>query len=185
MQLVTLVGVDMPIGLPESWGRPADDAARRFLGRRASTVFPTPPRSLLEATTYDQANALSRRELGRGLSRQTFNLFPKIREVDALMGPEHRSNGWSRSTRSAPSRSWPGKPLPPKRTADGAPAPVRAARGSGTAESSITDHCGAQLDDVLDAYAVLWSAERFARGEHVSTGRWSSTGSGLPMRIVT
>ena len=49
---------------------------------------------------------------------------------------------------------------------------------------------GARVDDVLDAFAVLWSAERFARGEHVVLGRDAQQGlvmhdeRGLPMRIV-
>src|SRR5262249_10923158 len=75
---ISAIGVDMPIGLPDVWGRSADVAARRFLGRRASTVFPTPPRPLISSTTYEEANARRRETYGRGLSRQTFNLFPKI-----------------------------------------------------------------------------------------------------------
>ena len=54
---VVVVGVDMPIGLPGQWGREADRQARQLLGRPgASSVFPTPPRSLLTATTYATAN---------------------------------------------------------------------------------------------------------------------------------
>jgi len=43
------VGVDVPIGLPESGYRAADLAAYRFVGARRSSVFMTPIRELLEA----------------------------------------------------------------------------------------------------------------------------------------
>ena len=43
---------------------------------------------------------------------------------------------------------------------------------------------GARFDDVLDAYAVLWTTERFARGEHVSFGDGARDERGILMRIV-
>ncbi len=43
---------------------------------------------------------------------------------------------------------------------------------------------GARFDDVLDAYAVLWSTERFTRGEHVSFGDGARDERGILMRIV-
>src|SRR4249919_390548 len=83
---VVVVGVDMPIGLPRAWGREADRQARQLLGRPgASSVFPTPPRSLLTATTYATANERSKSELGRGLTRQTYHLFERIKAVDRLV----------------------------------------------------------------------------------------------------
>lgn len=49
----------MPIGLGENGPRPCDQAARRFLGQRGSSVFPAPVRAVLAATTYVQACELS------------------------------------------------------------------------------------------------------------------------------
>lgn len=180
---ITVIGVDMPIGLPEVWGRSADDAARRFLGRRASTVFATPPRSLVTSIRYDVANARSREAYGRGLSRQTFNLFPKIRELDALMG----SDQVERVLEVHPECAFAvmaGGVLPPKRSPAG-----RVIR-----EHLLEEHFGdivrsrprgARVDDVLDAFAVLWSVERFARREHIVHGSGELDGRGLPMRIIT
>ena len=85
--LVSLA-VDMPIGLPGAGPRPADQAARRRLGPRRSSVFPTPVRATLGARDYPEALARSRAVDGRGLSKQAFNLLPKIAEVDAAMTPE-------------------------------------------------------------------------------------------------
>lgn len=82
-----VIAVDMPIGLPDSptpGGRACDRAARRLLGRRGSSVFSPPVRAALAAENYRQAIALN----GKGLSRQAFNLLPKLREVDGLVTPD-------------------------------------------------------------------------------------------------
>lgn len=78
--------VDMPIGLADTEPRRCEQAARQFLGRGfSSSVFPVPCRDTLDATDYPAANALNRALSGRGLSKQSWFLFPKIRELDALL----------------------------------------------------------------------------------------------------
>ena len=63
----------------------ADLEARRRLGPRRSSVFPAPARAVLAAATYEEACALSRAACGKAISKQLFNILPKIREVDALV----------------------------------------------------------------------------------------------------
>lgn len=81
------IAVDMPIGLldqAEPGGRSCDRVARILLGRaRASSVFTPPTRSALKARSYREAMRLN----GAGMSKQTFNIMGKIREVDELMQP--------------------------------------------------------------------------------------------------
>jgi predicted RNase H-like nuclease len=180
---ITVIGVDMPIGLPERWGRQADDAARRFLGRRSSTVFPTPPRSLLGEESFDAANARSRLEYGRGLPHQSFNLFPKIREIDALVRPEQGE----RVIEVHPECSFcamAGGPVPPKQTAEGRDQRLRLLEPR-YGDIVRSRPAGARIDDVLDAFAALWSSERFARAEHIVHGPVERDRRGLPMRIVS
>jgi predicted RNase H-like nuclease len=55
MRDVALIGVDIPIGLPESGARAADLAARAFVGPRRSSVFPTPTRVAIASATYADA----------------------------------------------------------------------------------------------------------------------------------
>jgi predicted RNase H-like nuclease len=43
---------------------------------------------------------------------------------------------------------------------------------------------GAAIDDMLDAYAVLWSVRRFQRGEHRTFGDGQRDARGIEMRIV-
>lgn len=54
-----VVAIDIPIGLPESGWRAADEAARSALGARRSSVFMTPPRVALSAATYAEGSALA------------------------------------------------------------------------------------------------------------------------------
>jgi predicted RNase H-like nuclease len=83
---VPCVAVDMPIGLlssPRPGGRDCDRTARALLGRQGSSVFSPPARPALAACEYREAQRLQ----GAGLSIQTWNIVPRIREVDAVMTP--------------------------------------------------------------------------------------------------
>lgn len=87
-----LILVDIPIGLPEGpGGRDADRRARELLGHpRGASVFPTPTRQTVQRTAqaprdYTAAAAKERRTAGKGISRQTFAIAPKIAEVDKTM----------------------------------------------------------------------------------------------------
>ena len=89
----TIIAVDIPIGLPDAsfvGGRSCDRAARQPLGARKSSVFSVPARAAVAETEYRKACEIAERHSDppRRISQQTFNLFPKIREVDALMTPE-------------------------------------------------------------------------------------------------
>ncbi|MEL6446483.1 MAG: DUF429 domain-containing protein [Pseudomonadota bacterium] len=79
--------VDMPIGLPSANvpERLCDTAARRLLGRRGSSVFPVPSRAALSARDYLEACNINAAELGRRLSKQTWNITAKIRELDEYL----------------------------------------------------------------------------------------------------
>lgn len=81
------VAVDMPIGLldrPVPGGRPCDREARALLRPpRASSVFSPPTRKALAARRYGDVAALN----GAGMSKEAFNILPKIREIDLLMRP--------------------------------------------------------------------------------------------------
>lgn len=88
-----LVCVDIPIGLSDGKRRECDLAAREVLrGQRASSVFPAPIRPCLSTNEYKVANAICRKFSGKGLSKQSFALLKKIRQVDDLMTPalQHR-----------------------------------------------------------------------------------------------
>ncbi len=77
--------VDIPIGLQAN-PRACDTLARQLLGRpRASSVFPPPARGALEHSCYAEASRRNRAVTGKGLTKQTFAIMPRIREVDDLL----------------------------------------------------------------------------------------------------
>jgi predicted RNase H-like nuclease len=82
-----LILLDVPIGLLDG-PRACDTLAKRLLGRQHSRVFPAPARSCLSAKSWSETNAISRRVAGVGLSKQAWNLVPRIREVDELLRRE-------------------------------------------------------------------------------------------------
>jgi predicted RNase H-like nuclease len=85
-----VVAVDMPIGLPERTGlggRAAENAVRPLLGARRSSVFSVPSRSAIYAVDYGEACriALETSDPPRKVSKQLFNIAPKIREADEAL----------------------------------------------------------------------------------------------------
>lgn len=88
-----VIAIDIPIGLPDMTGpggRSCDAAVRKFLGVRAASLFSVPSRSAVYSDDYGAACAEASRTSHppRKISKQAFNLFPKMREVDALMTPD-------------------------------------------------------------------------------------------------
>ena len=78
--------VDIPIGLPEgAESRTCDRDARRRLGRRGSSVFPAPARQVVGIDSFEDANRTSRAVAGKGISRQTFAIVQKVREIDSAL----------------------------------------------------------------------------------------------------
>lgn len=85
-----LIAVDMPIGLPDrvdGSGRGPEQRVRPLLGQRQSSVFSIPARAAVEALDYRDACrlALATSRPPRKVSKQGFHLFPRIREIDALL----------------------------------------------------------------------------------------------------
>ncbi len=84
-----LVCVDIPIGLSDGdKPRECDIAARQILGRRASSIFPPPIRPCLSAKDYKTTCKICYEYSGKKLTRQSFAIMDKIRQVDDLMTPE-------------------------------------------------------------------------------------------------
>ena len=88
--------VDIPIGLPngppESLERQCDKEARKFVVSRRSSVFPAPARTAISASlSYEEAAAVNKKALGKGLTKQAFAIFAKIRQVDELIRRDGRA----------------------------------------------------------------------------------------------
>ena len=79
--------LDMPIGLSNAKEERAFDfEARKVLGDRRSSIFPTPcKKAVYNKGTYEEDSEINLDVQGRKLSRQSWALIPKIREVDILL----------------------------------------------------------------------------------------------------
>ena len=176
------ISVDMPIGLPgriEGSGRACEMAVRPLLGERQSSVFSTPSRSAVAAGDYAAAcaEALQTSTPPRKVSKQCFMLFPRIREIDALLiaRPELRARVFETHPEVSFSRMKGGRPasLPKKIKSRPNPAGLKERTElllrAGLPETFVPlveqPPRGAGGDDVLDAVACAWSARRILRGE--------------------
>ena len=174
-----IIAIDMPIGLPERagiGGRRADIEARSKLGARRSSVFAVPARAAILENDYRLAcaAALHNSDPPRKVSKQTFNLFRKIREVDDLMTPTLQSRVvechpelafWAINNQ---------RPLDEPKKNKSRPHPAglelrrRLLRAAGVPDeflaATLFRICDAGPDDFLDACACAWSAERVLNG---------------------
>ncbi len=142
------IAVDMPMAFPSVGRRPAELQARRLLGRRASTVFFTPPRSSIEHG-WDEARSA-------GVSKQMWNLVPSIVEVEACREPT-----WIEVHPEVVFATLGGSPLPSKRTWDGAMARRAQLEAAGVRLPEDLGSAGtAAVDDVLDATACALVASK-------------------------
>ncbi|GDY32360.1 DUF429 domain-containing protein [Gandjariella thermophila] len=177
------VGVDVPIGLPEHGRRDCDVAAARRLGAARSSVFPAPVRAVLAVADHAEASELARAVDGRAISRQTWNLVPKIAEWARVLSSDER-----RIVEVHPELSFramaPRMSFAAKRTARGAGQRLAALRGFVDPALTLADlPAGPALDDALDALAAAWSAHRWAAGTAEVLGGTRAP-DGTSMRIV-
>ena len=171
----SIVAIDIPIGLSEDSARECDRLARKVLSpRRSSSVYPVPCRSAIRAETYEEACELNFRARGRRMSKQSFNIIPKIREVDGLMSPQvqdqvfetHPEVLFALLSGSAMQHN--------KKKPEGERERLRLLLAAGldlTVDevTRIRANLGVdkvQRDDVVDAAALLVSAHRISIGEN-------------------
>ncbi len=89
-----LILVDIPIGLRDKGPEPrlCDVEARKLLTRiRSSSIFPTPCRAVLGADSYQKAKKININLTGKGLSKQTWFITSKIKDVDLLLQNNKRA----------------------------------------------------------------------------------------------
>jgi len=193
------IAVDIPIGLPERTGyggRAAENAIRPLLGARQSSVFSVPSRAAIAATDYRQACtiALATSQPPRKISRQLFNIAPKIREVDECLRADAtlaarafevhpelafwRLNGDRALTQPKKVKSRPfGAGLAQRRD-------LLIAAGLPRALVETDPPQGAAADDLLDALACAVVARRIAAGTACSFPDPAPRDQyGLPMAI--
>lgn len=191
------VAIDIPIGLLDTVRlRACDDAARRCLSGRKSTVFAPPARYMLGARDYAEVRArvAQRRAVARetsGISAQAAGLLGKIEEVDGWIRRLPDPEPWLFECHPETSfRALAGEVLAPKTSATGALQRVRLVdrQFPGFLDALREDRDAAgrvSLIDMLDACAALWTAIRCRTGHRLILGDGTvDTEIGMPMRIA-
>lgn len=189
----TIIAIDIPIGLTDCDARHCDTLARKRLGpKRGTSVFPAPIRPALNASSYAQAKATSRAVQNKGISKQGWAIYPKIREIDdALRASADLRARVFEVHPEVTFSEWGGAPIvPPKRKAEGhairrtlidetfGPLAFESARASMARGDAAND-------DIADAFAALWTARRIVGGNARSLPDVPPFDrAGLPMRMV-
>lgn len=179
-------------GAAADGSRVIDCAARAYLGPRRNSVFSPPVRPAFGAADYLDAKERSRRssEHGLALSQQCYAILGKIDEVDQLMSPDLQH----RVVEVHPEVSF---------TALNGDVPLAEAKKSKAGRAMrvnllsqawgidvvaiVQQHSSkdAKPDDILDAMAACWTAERVLAGTAVRMPEQPPTDSrGLRMEIV-
>lgn len=164
---VVVVGIDIPIGLPDSGERAADRLARGRIGPRAPSVFATATRAALTSATHAEAVVANRELTGRGLSAQAYALRTKILQADAWVRTAGRP-----VIEVHPEVSFAalhgGHLVTKKSTPEGIVQRRAALEAQGIVLDGPLRRPRVGEDDVLDAAAAAWTARRHARGEAMS-----------------
>jgi predicted RNase H-like nuclease/predicted enzyme related to lactoylglutathione lyase len=155
-----VVAVDVPIGIPDEGVRPADEAARRFVGPRASSVFTTPIRPVLEADTYAEARRLATEVTGQSISAQSYALRRRILEVDEYAREDERV---IEVHPEVSFRELARRPLLSNHRTDGLAERRALLEEAGIDVPASVPRIGEP--DLLDATVAAWSARRYALGQ--------------------
>jgi predicted RNase H-like nuclease len=160
------IGVDMPLGLVERGWREADRLGAARLGPHRSRLFLVPPRAVWEAATHEEAVRRCRQltDPPAGCSRQAWGLREKLLPANELYAAQqHRLFEVHPEISFAELNG--GRPVAAsKKTWNGQLARRALLGGVGISLGLVTAGT-VPPDDILDAAAVAWSADRIARGQ--------------------
>lgn len=165
-----VVAIDLPIGLT-SGKRDADVQGLELLGPRRNSLFLMPPKELA-GLEYMNAQTLWQGKPGEGFSKQTWAILPTVL---AAADPIRRADPFgARIIEVHPELSFmemaEGRPMVySKRTWNGHRERLAVLASHGlSVPDEIGDLRNASPDDVLDAFAAAWTADRFWRDEALS-----------------
>jgi predicted RNase H-like nuclease len=171
-----IIAVDMPIGFSDDGRRTCESLVRTRLGDRQSSVFAVPTRAAVMCLDYREACTANARltDPPKKVSKQIFHIFPKMREIDALITPALQErvcevhpelSFWAMNGES---------PLPlPKKVKSRPHEPGLALRRALLVNAgfpydrlppSVYKSSQVGADDLLDACACAWSARRILEG---------------------
>ncbi len=192
-----LILIDIPIGFVEQGSEPrtCDKLARKYLTRaRSSSIFPVPCRAAIYADSYEQANEINRRKTGKGVSKQSWNITAKIREMDKLLQnePEAREIFMESMPEVCFTALNNDNPMVfYKKKKEGIQERLKVLEMKGSLHNSLFpkimnqfESSHVQEDDVVDALVLSLSASRGETSLRFLPPNYEKDATGLPMRIA-
>jgi len=156
-----LVVIDVPIGLLDHGTRLADQEARRLLRGRACCVFTAPLRPILSCADYSQARNLRVIIEGKSLTKQAWAIVPKVKEVDASLSCETQSGVREGHPEVSFAQMNGGEALAnSKHSAQGQHDRISLLTPHFSNIASVVRTHSRIAEDVIDAFAMLWTAQR-------------------------
>ena len=170
-----IIAIDMPIGFPDiarKGGRDCEVAARKLLPGKTSSVFSSPSRAALSAKDYPGACDVNSRNGGPRLSKQSFALFPKMREADAFKKSALGNRVYEAHPEVALAVLNRNPVVESKKTQDGRRIRLDILRRLGFPADLLEPHTYPKTriapDDLVDAAICAIVAQRIANGQHVT-----------------
>lgn len=163
--------IDIPIGLTESDGRICDNMARALLRHRHVCVFSAPIRPILHMTTRQQASQSAYEINRRRVGCQAWAIIPKIRAVDAIIAAQPLLQ--NRVFEVHPELSFlewnGGEPITQRKKSRLGRAIRQQLIGANLFANVRQSYPVSQVghDDIADAFAALWTAERKFRAQAI------------------
>jgi len=162
--------IDIPIGMEEDKStRTCDDLLRRVLGSEyRSSVFSPPVRAALITSDYQAGSSINFAKTGKKLSKQSWNITPKIKQVDELLQADKRRA--DRVRESHPELLFKklnrgGEPLSKKKTEEGIAQRLSLLTNADQRLAEVYKSMRATFkksqakdDDLLDALVLAWTA---------------------------
>jgi threonine dehydratase len=187
------IAVDMPIGLPDkigAGGRGPEALARKLLKGKSSSVFSMiSRRAAADGAGYTETCRLARQDSmpPRGISKQGFNILPKVRELDELLGSNSQLQGRVFETHPELALAvLTGAPVLEKKTQkNGQMMRIEILRKFGLPiVEPLPRLAGAKPDDTIDAAICLLVAKRILSGNAISLPAQPALDSlGIPIAI--
>ncbi|MEM8663600.1 MAG: DUF429 domain-containing protein [Pseudomonadota bacterium] len=171
-----VIAIDIPVGLPDTItgpGRAAEQAVRPLLGARQSSVFSMPSRRAIFAPDYGEACkvAAATSTPPRKVSKQAYEIFAKVREMDALMDAKTQASVFECHAEVAFWRLNGERPMPTAKRVKGVPLReglaariALLARHGYSVDFFNAPPRGVPLIDMVDAAAIALIARRCAAG---------------------
>ena len=169
-----LILVDIPIGLDtdlKKGGRIVDNLARKKLLTNKSSVFNAPSRLVLSAGNYEEANKINKTK-GMGLSKQSWNLVKKIKEVDDYIKNSEETIIFESHPEIIFQTMKEDKITTKKKNIEGIIERRNLLEKKGLNKAFIEENLEARdsfykKDDFIDACSLFWSASRVALNKEI------------------